>query len=56
MQYRSAFTKQAKRAMDLAEKIAKEKEQALFGSEYILAGLLREGTGVAWQVLHQCRM
>ena len=52
MQYKS-FTKQAKKAMDLAVKIAKEKKQGQLGSEYILAGLLREGSGVAWQVLHQ---
>ncbi len=52
MQYKS-FTKQAKKAMDLALKIAKEKKQSQLGSEYILAGLLREGNGVAWQVLNQ---
>lgn len=52
MQYKS-FTKQAKRAMDLAVKIAREKKQGQLGSEYILAGLLKEARGVAWQVLHQ---
>ncbi len=52
MQY-SLFTKQARKALDFAVKIAKEKKQGLLGTEYILAGLLQEGNGVAWQVLHQ---
>jgi ATP-dependent Clp protease ATP-binding subunit ClpC len=52
MQYNS-FTRQAKKAMDLALKIARKKGQSVLGTEYILAGLLQEGTGVACQVLHQ---
>ena len=45
------FTKQAKKAIDLAVKAAKDKKQRHLGSEYILVGLLCEGTGVAQQIL-----
>ena len=47
------FTKQAKKAMDMAVKAARQNRQGQLGSEYILAGLLKEGTGVAWQILQQ---
>ena len=48
MQYKG-FTKQARKAMRLAEK----EQQTQMGSEYLLAGLLLEGHGVAYEILQQ---
>lgn len=48
---RKEFTRQAKKALGSAEKIAKDRHQEFLGSEYILAGLLKETAGVASQVL-----
>ncbi len=45
------YTEQAKRAMELANKSSRELHQNYTGCEHILLGLLREGTGVAAQVL-----
>ena len=45
------YTDQAKNALLLAKKSSKELNQSYTGCEHILLGLLREGTGVAAQVL-----
>ncbi|MBR5376869.1 MAG: ATP-dependent Clp protease ATP-binding subunit [Lachnospiraceae bacterium] len=45
------YTEQAKKALSLAKKSSKELNQNYTGCEHILLGLLREGTGVAAQVL-----
>ena len=49
----SAFTKQARQALRLAEQYAEQNEQRMVGTEYILFGMLRERNGVAGQVLRQ---
>ena len=45
------FTEKAKTALLLAEKTAASLRQGYVGTEHILAGLLKEGTGVAAKVL-----
>lgn len=45
------YTDQAGRALDDAKKCSAELHQNYIGSEHILLGLIREGTGVAAQVL-----
>ncbi len=45
------YTEQAKKALALAKKSSKELNQNYIGCEHLLLGLLREGTGVAAQVL-----
>ncbi|MCR5650110.1 MAG: ATP-dependent Clp protease ATP-binding subunit [Lachnospiraceae bacterium] len=45
------YTEQAKKALSIAKKSSKELNQNYIGCEHILLGLLREGTGVAAQVL-----
>ncbi len=45
------FTEKAKTALMLAEKTAAGLRQGYVGTEHILAGLLKEGTGVAAKVL-----
>ena len=52
MQYKG-FTKQARKAMRLAENLAEKEQQTQMGSEYLLAGLLLEGHGVAYEILQQ---
>ncbi len=52
MQYKG-FTRQARKAMRLAEQLAERENQTRMGSEYLLAGLLLEEHGVAAQVLQQ---
>lgn len=47
----SEFTAKAYRALMLAEPCARSLHQSYVGSEHILVGLLREGTGVAARVL-----
>lgn len=45
------YTGQAKKALELAEKISRKLKHNYIGTEHILAGLLQERTGVAAQVL-----
>ena len=45
------FTEKAKRALELSEEISKELHHRYIGSEHLLCGLMREGTGVAARVL-----
>lgn len=47
----SQFTEKAEAALALAEKYAKQLKQGYIGTEHILAGLIKEGTGVAAKVL-----
>ena len=42
----SQFTDKAKKALQLAEKTAASLRQGYVGTEHILAGLLKEGTGM----------
>ena len=45
------YTDKAKRALDLAKRLSKSMHYNYVGTEHILAGLLKEGTGVAAEVL-----
>ena len=45
------YTEKAERALQHAKRSARELRQSYVGSEHILLGLLREGTGVAARVL-----
>ena len=45
------YTDKAKRALDLANRLSKSMHYNYVGTEHILAGLLKEGTGVAAEVL-----
>ncbi|MBQ9141530.1 MAG: ATP-dependent Clp protease ATP-binding subunit [Lachnospiraceae bacterium] len=47
----SQFTEKAEAALLLAEKSAKQLKQGYIGTEHILVGLIREGTGMAAKVL-----
>ena len=47
----TAYTAKAKKAIDIATRISKSLHHSYIGTEYILLGLLKEGTGVASQVL-----
>ena len=46
----SHYTDKAKSALSFAEKSAKSLKQGYVGTEHILLGLLKEGTGVAARV------
>ncbi len=50
------FTDKANRALELAYKFSKELHHNYIGSEHILVGLLREGTGVAANVLKSAHL
>lgn len=45
------YTDKAKRALDIAKRLSKSMHYNYVGTEHILAGLLKEGTGVAAEVL-----
>ncbi len=45
------YTEKAKKAIDLAKRLSKTMHYNYVGTEHILAGLLKEGTGVAAEVL-----
>lgn len=47
----TAYTAKAKKAVDIAAKMSKTLRHNYIGTEHILIGLLKEGTGVASQVL-----
>ena len=47
----SQFTDKAQAALSYAQKCARSLKQGYVGTEHILAGLLKEGTGVAAGVL-----
>lgn len=51
-----AYTHQAKKALDSAKRISKSMNYHYIGTEHILAGLLKEGTGVAAEVLRANRV
>lgn len=46
------YTQKAANALDIAKKTAKQLKHGYIGTEHILVGLLKEGTGVAAQVLY----
>jgi ATP-dependent Clp protease ATP-binding subunit ClpC len=46
------YTQKAANALGLARKTAKQLKHSYVGTEHILVGLLKEGTGVAAQVLY----
>ena len=46
----TAYTVKAKKAIDIATRISKSLHHSYIGTEHILLGLLKEGTGVASQV------
>ncbi|MDD3412796.1 MAG: ATP-dependent Clp protease ATP-binding subunit [Lachnospiraceae bacterium] len=50
------YTQKAERALQLAKRAARELRQSYVGSEHLLVGLLREGTGVAARVLMSNRV
>ena len=45
------YTEKAKKAIEYAKKISNSKHCNYVGTEHILAGLIKEGTGVAAEVL-----
>ena len=45
------YTEKAKKAIDLAKRLSKTMHYNYVGTEHVLAGLLKEGTGVAAEVL-----
>ena len=45
------FTEKANTALKLATKCAKQLKQGYIGTEHILVGLIKEGTGIAAKVL-----
>jgi ATP-dependent Clp protease ATP-binding subunit ClpC len=51
--FMSRFTKEAQRALTLAGDEARALQHSAVGTEHLLLGLLREGEGIAAQVLHQ---
>lgn len=48
-----SYTAKAKKAVDIANRMSKSLHHNYVGTEHILLGLLKEGTGVAAQVLHE---
>ena len=47
------FTNRAQKALELAERIAMDLGHNYIGTEHILYGLAKEGTGVASKVLEE---
>ena len=47
------YTAKAKKAVDLANRMSKSLHHNYVGTEHLLLGLLKEGTGVASQVLEE---
>ncbi len=47
----SKYTKKAEKVLELAGKISRELKHGYIGTEHLLLGLIREGTGVAAKVL-----
>ena len=50
------YTSKAKKVIDLAARISKKMNYSYVGTEHILAGLIKEGTGVAAEVLTACNV
>ena len=46
-----SYTKKAKKALDIANRISKSMNYNYVGTEHLLVGLLKEGSGVAAEVL-----
>ncbi|NLD87670.1 MAG: ATP-dependent Clp protease ATP-binding subunit [Clostridiales bacterium] len=49
--YSSKFTERAKKVFSLAQETANELNQGYVGSEHLLMGLLKEGSGIAFKTL-----
>ena len=50
------FTAKANSALDLADLVSKEMRSAYIGTEHILVGIIREGTGVGAAILKESRI
>ena len=50
---RVAYTAKAKKAIDIAGRLSKTLHHNYIGTEHLMAGLLKEGTGVAAKVLNE---
>ena len=50
------FTEKAIHALELAETVSRELRHRYVGSEHLLCGLMREGTGVAAKVLKDAHL
>ena len=50
------YTSKAKKAIDLAARISKKMNYSYVGTEHVLAGLIKEGTGVAAEILTACNV
>ncbi len=50
------FTAKANNALELADKISREMRSGYTGTEHILAGIIREGTGVGAAILKESRI
>ena len=48
-----SYTAKAKKAIDIAAKLSKSLHHNYIGTEHLMAGLLKEGTGVAAKVLNE---
>ena len=53
MFYQNRFTERAAAALQKAQETAGELGHSYVGSEHLLTGLLKEGGGVAYQLLNQ---
>ena len=51
MRQKLNYTEKAKKAIELAKKLSKSTHNNYVGTEHVLAGLVKEGTGVAAEVL-----
>ena len=56
MMYNNKFTERAEQALRLAHEAAAELGHSHVGSEHMLLGLIREGSGVAARALAAARM
>jgi len=48
-----SYTAKAKKALDIAKRLSKSMHHNYIGTEHLMAGLLKEGTGVAAKVLNE---
>lgn len=53
---RIGFTQKAKRALSIAEEVSKDLDHDHIGTEHILVGLIREGSGLAFCVLNDAHV
>ena len=48
-----SYTVKAKKAIDIAVRLSKTLHHSYIGTEHLMAGLLKEGTGTAAKVLNE---